>query len=123
LTFIKEARNVVLHHHERMDGKGYPNGLKGNEISIGARIVNALDAFDALTSDRSYRKRLSHDQAIAMLKERAGAQFDPEIVNSITGLAQKNQLVFQDDSEEASWDDETLFTFQEVQDALFLTSP
>ncbi|MFC1628438.1 HD-GYP domain-containing protein [Gemmatimonadota bacterium] len=122
LTFIKEARNVVLHHHERMDGKGYPAGLKGDEISIGARIVNALDAFDALTSDRSYRRRLSYDQALGMLRERAGAQFDPEIINSITDLAQKNQLVFQGDSEEASWDHEILFTVQEVQAALFQTN-
>lgn len=123
LTFLKESRNVVLHHHERLDGKGYPDGLKGNEISVGAKIVNALDAFDALTSDRSYRRRLTHDQALAMLRERAGAQFDPDIVNSITDLVKKNQLVFQDDSEESSWDNEILFTIQEVQEALFQTNP
>ncbi|MFC1595473.1 HD-GYP domain-containing protein [Gemmatimonadota bacterium] len=122
LTFLKDARNVVLHHHERMDGKGYPIGLKGDEISVGARIVNALDAFDALTSDRSYRKRLTHDQAITMLREKSGAQFDSEIVDSITNLVKKNQLVFQDDSEDSSWDNEPLFSILEVQEALSLAN-
>jgi len=118
LSFLEEARNVVLHHHERMDGKGYPNGLQGEDIPRGARIVNALDAFDALTSDRSYRKRLTQDQTLAMLRERAGAQFDPEIVDVISELLSKNQLVFQDDSEESSWDTEIIFTLQELQEAI-----
>jgi HD-GYP domain-containing protein (c-di-GMP phosphodiesterase class II) len=70
----------VLHHHERWDGTGYPDGLEGDEIPLGARIIFVADAFDAMTSDRVYRQRLSLEEAFAELDRCAGSQFDPEVV-------------------------------------------
>jgi diguanylate cyclase (GGDEF)-like protein/putative nucleotidyltransferase with HDIG domain len=70
----------VLHHHERWDGTGYPDKLAGEEIPLGARIIFVADAFDAMTSDRVYRRPLGHDDALAELERCAGTQFDPSIV-------------------------------------------
>jgi diguanylate cyclase (GGDEF)-like protein/putative nucleotidyltransferase with HDIG domain len=72
----------VLHHHERWDGSGYPDGLPGDEIPLGARIIFVADAYDAMTSERVYRRRVAPEQAIAELKRCAGSQFDPGIVNA-----------------------------------------
>jgi diguanylate cyclase (GGDEF)-like protein len=72
----------VLHHHERWDGTGYPDGLAGERIPLGARIIFVADAFDAMTSDRLYRPALSVDEAVAETERCAGTQFDPEIVNA-----------------------------------------
>jgi diguanylate cyclase (GGDEF)-like protein/putative nucleotidyltransferase with HDIG domain len=71
----------VLHHHERWDGMGYPEGLAGEEIPLGARIIFVADAYDAMTSDRAYRGRLTPSEAVAELQRCAGTQFDPEIVS------------------------------------------
>lgn len=71
---------IVRHHHERWDGSGYPDGLTGAEIPVGARIVAVADAWDAMTSDRVYRWALSRDQAWSELRGHAGTQFDPEVV-------------------------------------------
>jgi diguanylate cyclase (GGDEF)-like protein/putative nucleotidyltransferase with HDIG domain len=73
---------IVRHHHERWDGTGYPNGLKGVEIPIGARILSVVDCFDALTSDRPYRPRLSDAEAIRILVERRGTMYDPLVVDT-----------------------------------------
>jgi HD-GYP domain-containing protein (c-di-GMP phosphodiesterase class II) len=70
----------VLHHHERWDGGGYPEGLAGEAIPLGARIVFVADAFDAMTSDRVYREPLSHEAAVEELHRCSGSQFDPSIV-------------------------------------------
>ena len=78
--FSKLAQ-FVLNHHERWDGCGYPNGLKGEEIQIEARIIAVADAYDAMTSERSYRKALSKKESIKELMKCSGTQFDPEIVN------------------------------------------
>jgi HD-GYP domain-containing protein (c-di-GMP phosphodiesterase class II) len=72
----------VLHHHERWDGYGYPDGLAGERIPLGARIIFVADAFDAMTSDRLYRAALSYEDAISELDRCAGSQFDPEVVNA-----------------------------------------
>jgi putative nucleotidyltransferase with HDIG domain len=73
---------IVRHHHENWDGSGYPSGLKGTEIPIGARILSVVDCFDALTSDRPYRPRLSDEEAIAILIERRGIMYDPLMVDT-----------------------------------------
>jgi putative nucleotidyltransferase with HDIG domain len=73
--------NVIRSHHERWDGKGYPDKLKGKEISILARVVSIVDAFDAMTSSRSYRSALSLEEAYSRIIEGKGTQFDPELVD------------------------------------------
>jgi HD-GYP domain-containing protein (c-di-GMP phosphodiesterase class II) len=70
----------VLHHHERWDGAGYPDGVYGEQIPLGARIIFVADAYDAMTSDRVYRRRLTAQDALAELQRCAGTQFDPEVV-------------------------------------------
>lgn len=80
--FVPGAR----HHHERYDGRGYPDGLAGKAIPLDARILAVADAYDAMTSDRSYRPALSHDEAIARLTADAGTQFDPVCVRAFAAL-------------------------------------
>ena len=71
---------IVKHHQERFDGTGYPDGLAGEEIPLGARILAVVDAFSAMTDDRSYRKGISMQEAFAELERCAGTQFDPKVV-------------------------------------------
>jgi len=77
---VEPVADWVLHHHERWDGMGYPDGLAGPDIPLGARIIFVADAYDAMTSDRAYRGRLTPQEAVAELERCAGSQFDPEIV-------------------------------------------
>ena len=77
---------LVRSHHERWDGSGYPSGLRGEQIPLGARILAVVDSFDALTSDRPYRSAVSPDEAIAVLRREAGKAFDPAIVAQFTEL-------------------------------------
>ena len=79
---LGEAIPGIKYHHERYDGKGYPEGLKGKEIPLVASIISVADTFDAMTTDRPYRKALSKEQAVAELKRCSGAQFDPEIIKA-----------------------------------------
>jgi putative nucleotidyltransferase with HDIG domain len=76
---FREALPYVLYHHERWDGSGYPTGKAGEEIPVEARVLAVADAFDAMTSDRPYRRALTHEEALAEVKRCAGTQFDPEI--------------------------------------------
>ena len=80
---VDPVADWVLHHHERWDGSGYPDGVGGEEIPLGARIIFVADAYDAMTSDRVYRGRLTDDEAIAELDRCAGTQFDPDIVAAL----------------------------------------
>ncbi|HEX2470402.1 MAG TPA: diguanylate cyclase [Candidatus Limnocylindrales bacterium] len=77
---LKDAVPIILHHHERFAGHGYPFGLRANEIPLGARIVAIADAYDAMINDRPYKLAISHEQAVAELRRHAGTQFDPELV-------------------------------------------
>jgi HD domain-containing protein len=78
----------VRHHHERFDGTGYPDGLRGEEIPLASRVISACDAFHAMISERPYREPLSLDAAINELHEGAGGQFDPEVVAALVGIVE-----------------------------------
>jgi putative nucleotidyltransferase with HDIG domain len=79
---VDPVADWVLHHHERWDGSGYPDGLPGEQIPLGARIIFVADAYDAMTSERVYRRRIGSDQAVAELQRCAGSQFDPDVVEA-----------------------------------------
>jgi HD-GYP domain-containing protein (c-di-GMP phosphodiesterase class II) len=79
-TSMREAVPIVLHHHERYDGTGYPHGLRGEEIPLGARIVAVADAYHAMVHERPYKSALTHAQALAELRRHAASQFDPTVV-------------------------------------------
>jgi diguanylate cyclase (GGDEF)-like protein len=78
---LREAIPVVLHHHERFNGGGYPHGLRGNEIPLGARIVAVADAYHAMVHDRPYKEALTHEGALDEIRRHAGTQFDPVVVD------------------------------------------
>ena len=87
------AKDGILHHHERYDGKGYPHQLAGEEIPLIGRIMAVADAFDAMTSDRSYRKSRSLNEVVKVLEDGAGSQWDPEIVEAFKGALPDIQAV------------------------------
>ncbi|MDX6643944.1 MAG: hypothetical protein QOD76_1906, partial [Solirubrobacteraceae bacterium] len=76
---------IVRHEHERWDGKGYPDKLVGEEIPIGSRIILGCDAYHAMTTDRPYRKAMSHAEAVDQLLDGAGSQFDPDVTEALIG--------------------------------------
>jgi HD-GYP domain-containing protein (c-di-GMP phosphodiesterase class II) len=82
IPFLQGVGAIILHHHERFDGGGYPRGLAGEEIPMGARIFAVAEAYDAMTSDRSYRRAGTHASALRELKRNAGTQFDPQVVEA-----------------------------------------
>ncbi len=86
LKFLEEEKKIVRHHHERFDGKGYPDGLRGEQIPLGARIVCAADAFDAMRSQRPYNDPFNKKQIIQELKDNIGIQFDPKVVNAFLSV-------------------------------------
>jgi len=81
MTSLKPIIPIIMHHHERFDGRGYPQGLKGEEIPIGARIVSVVDSFIAMISKRPYKQQLSAKQALDEIEQHKGAQFDPRVVD------------------------------------------
>ena len=81
VPFLQPSLKGVLHHHERWDGNGYPHGLAGEQIPLMARIIAVVDAFDAMTGDRSYRGALTADQALRRIRTGSGHQFDPRIAS------------------------------------------
>ena len=85
---LEQAGVVVRTHHERYDGTGYPDGLAGEEIPIGARVIAACDAFNAMTTDRPYRKAMPVEEAVAELRNEAGKQFDPQVVEALVALVE-----------------------------------
>ena len=78
--FFVNERSVLLYHHEKFDGSGYPEGLKGDQIPLGARLFSVADSFAAMTSERDYRRTFSIDEAVLELADKAGTQFDPDMV-------------------------------------------
>lgn len=91
MKFLESACDLVRHHHERLDGKGYPDGLKGDEISIGARIVAVADSFDAMTSNRPYREAYDFDEAISQLR-RQGEKFDLDVVENLVKVIERKAI-------------------------------
>jgi response regulator RpfG family c-di-GMP phosphodiesterase len=89
LDFLKETIPIILHHHERFDGSGYPSGLSGGQIPRGSRIVTVADTYDAITSSRAYRQARDINAAVDELKRCKGSQFDPEIVEVFAKLVEK----------------------------------
>jgi HD-GYP domain-containing protein (c-di-GMP phosphodiesterase class II) len=89
--FLAEAVDVVRHHHERFDGRGYPFGLAGTTIPLAARIFAVADCFDAMTSDRPYRAALPVETALAEIRAGAGTQFDPEVADAFLELAAEDE--------------------------------
>jgi HD-GYP domain-containing protein (c-di-GMP phosphodiesterase class II) len=85
--------DVIRHHHEFLDGTGYPDGLKGDEVSVGARILAIVDAFDAMTTDRPYRKAKTHEEAFAELRRFSGTHYDDRIVESFIKVLSENKTV------------------------------
>jgi len=96
VSMFKEIVPIVLYHHERYDGKGYPKGLSGNEIPLLARILGVADALDAMITDRIYRKKRSLNDTIKELKTGSGTQFDPEIVEIVVDLIERKIINIDD---------------------------
>jgi HD-GYP domain-containing protein (c-di-GMP phosphodiesterase class II) len=91
-AFDPSIAEAILHHHERWDGEGYPFGLRGTEIPLLARIVLVADAFDAITSHRSYQPALPVDYALGELRTHSGAQFDPDVAVAFVHLVESGAV-------------------------------
>lgn len=91
IKFLHSIISLIFYHHERWDGKGYPSGLRGEDIPIGARIIAIADVYQALISDRPYRKAFSKAQAVRIIKKGAGTQFDPHIVRVFLKILKKEK--------------------------------
>ncbi len=89
IDFLKDSLPLILHHHEKFGGGGYPNNLKGDDIPFGARIISIADTYDAMTSDRPYRKGMNHDLAIKEIIQNKGTQFDGRIVDAFLNIESK----------------------------------
>jgi HD-GYP domain-containing protein (c-di-GMP phosphodiesterase class II) len=85
---LEEASLYALHHHESIDGKGYPAGLQGNDIPLVSRIICVIDAYDAMVSNRCYRAGLPHEEAVRRLLKSSGTQFDSEVVQAFIPIAE-----------------------------------
>lgn len=87
---LEQASLYALHHHENMDGTGYPAGLKGSDIPLVSRIISVIDAYDAMVSNRCYRKGLPHAEAISRLVRSSGTQFDATVVQTFIPIAEQD---------------------------------
>jgi len=94
--------SVIRQHHERIDGKGYPYGLKGDEISMNAKVLSVADSFDAMTSNRPYRQKMSNEKALDILKKNAGTQWDSKIVDAFIEAISKDKNYPEDNEKQFS---------------------
>ncbi len=92
IRFLHNVREIIEHHHERFDGKGYPHGLSGEALCLEARILAVADTYDAMTSNRPYRKALSQDVALQEIRDHAGTQFDPEVASAFLAILDEERL-------------------------------
>ncbi len=91
VDFLKNSYKAIYHHHERYNGKGYPDGIKNEDIPILARIIAVADAYDAMGSDRPYRKKLNMSNILKELKDQSGKQFDPEVVKALISILDRER--------------------------------
>ena len=104
---LREALPVILHHHERVDGGGYPAGLTGNQVPLEARVVAVADVWDALTSRRAYREPMPPREALAHIVAGSGTHFDPAVVDALVAHLRDVEGITTDDVEgtaEAAWE-------------------
>lgn len=118
IAFLEAASRIVAQHHEKWDGSGYPSQLRGEEIDIGARIFAVIDAFDAMTSDRIYRRGCSYEKALSELDRCAGTQFDPVIVEAFKRVPREDWEILRQRSLVES---QEVFSFQNVVAELVLS--
>lgn len=112
VDFLKKISPITYHHHERWDGRGYPMGLKGDQIPLGARIIAVSDAYDAITSTRSYSSAKSDQFALDEIRKCSGAQFDPSVVEAFTRVMEKRM------AGEAVMEEEPFLMTEELMEAL-----
>ena len=91
LRTFKDLREIVRHHQEWYDGSGYPDGVKGDQISLSARILTVADVYDALTTTRPYRHAFPHDEALKMMRAESGTHFDPQVLNVFLDIIREKQ--------------------------------
>jgi len=91
VDFLKNSYKAIYHHHEKYNGKGYPDGLKSEDIPLSARIIAVADAYDAMGSDRPYRKKLNINKILKELKDQSGKQFDPEVVKALISVLDRER--------------------------------
>jgi len=100
-SFLRYAREIAYGHHEKWDGSGYPQGLRGNAIPLSARLMAVADVYDALISRRPYKEPFPHEQAIAMILDGRGKHFDPDVADALQGLAEPFREIARQFSDEA----------------------
>jgi HD superfamily phosphohydrolase YqeK len=115
IGFLNEALTGIMHHHERMDGRGYPMGFAGDEIPQFAKIIAVADAFDSMTSTRSYRKARRIDEAVAELRNGAGSQFDPKIVDAFVSALDREGWKLQEPAQPRDYE---ILTSQDHDDPI-----
>lgn len=93
IRHLRDCGDIVLSHHERFDGQGYPRGIKGENIPLGARIISVVDAYTAMTSDRPHRKKMTHEMAIKEILRNSLTQFDPEVVRAFQRCVDRGEIV------------------------------
>jgi putative two-component system response regulator len=93
ISFLRFARDIAYTHHERWDGFGYPEGLKGDQIPISGRLMALADAYDAMTSERVYKSQFPHEKAVQIIAEAKGLQFDPDVVDAFLEVKENFQKV------------------------------
>ncbi|HEX6330194.1 MAG TPA: HD-GYP domain-containing protein [Actinomycetota bacterium] len=98
ITFLTDTVDLIRHHHERFDGSGYPDGLRGGDIPLSARIFSIADSFDAMTSDRPYRGPMGPERALVEVRAGSGSQFDPQIVRVFVEMIEQGPA--EDDDED-----------------------
>jgi putative nucleotidyltransferase with HDIG domain len=92
IDFGADVAGIVRHHHEKVDGSGYPDGLSGDQIPLGARILAVVDVYDALVSERPYRKAWTNERAVEYLREKAGESFDPRVVGAFVEVLESGDV-------------------------------